>query len=91
MKRKVTLVLLVVMLLSCAAFFSACGETEHAHTFDRQVAEQSYLCKKATCTEKAEYYYSCECGEKGTGTFEYGEPLGHEFTNYISDGNVIQK
>lgn len=88
MKRKVTLVLLVVMLLSCAAFFSACGETEHAHTFDRQVAEQSYLCKKATCTEKAEYYYSCECGEKGTGTFEYGEPLGHEFTNYISDGNV---
>ena len=82
MKRKVTLVLLVVMLLSCAAFFSACDGTEHAHTFDRQVAEQSYLCKKATCTEKAQYYFSCECGEKGTETFEYGEPLGHNLSDW---------
>ena len=82
MKRKATLVLLVVMLLSCAAFFSACGGTEHAHTFDRQVAEQNYLCKKATCTEKAQYYFSCECGEKGTETFAYGEPLGHYFCEW---------
>ena len=70
------------MLLSCAAFFSACDGTEHAHTFDRQVAEQSYLCKKATCTEKAQYYFSCECGEKGTETFEYGEPLGHNLSDW---------
>ena len=82
MKRKVTLVLLVVMLLSCAAFFSACGGTKHTHTFDRQVAEQNYLCKKATCTEKAQYYFSCECGEKGTETFAYGEPLGHYFCEW---------
>ena len=44
-----------------------------SHTFDIQVIEQKYLKTEATCQRKAEYYFSCVCGEKGTETFEYGE------------------
>ena len=58
------------------------------HTYDKQVATDEYLCSEATCTQKAKYYYSCKCGEKGTETFEYGDTLGHSFTNYVSDNNA---
>ncbi len=60
----------------------------HTHKFTEQSAAKDYLATAATCTEKATYYYSCSCGEKGTETFEYGEPLGHSFTNYVSDNNA---
>lgn len=54
-----------------------------AHQFDGEVAEEKYLAKEATCTEPAEYYYSCSvCGEKGTETFTVGEALGHNMTEY---------
>ena len=46
---------------------------QHTHSFTAEVVSDKYLASRATCTEKAKYYYSCECGEKGTKTFEYGE------------------
>lgn len=50
------------------------------HEFTAQVAESKYLQKAANCTEAAVYYKSCaKCGEKGTETFVYGEPAGHDF------------
>ena len=58
------------------------------HTFDKQVANEKYLASAATCAEKAKYYYSCSCGEKGSETFEYGKSLNHSFTNYVSDNNA---
>ena len=43
-------------------------------------AEEQYLVSAATCTAKAVYYKSCSvCGEAGKETFEYGDPLGHEY------------
>ena len=51
------------------------------HTFDKEIAEEKYLKSEATCTDKAVYYKSCECGEKGTDTFEYGEALGHDYAD----------
>ena len=39
-----------------------------------------YLASPADCETPASYYYSCECGEKGTATFEHGDPLGHDFS-----------
>lgn len=46
-----------------------------AHSFTNQDTSGKYLKTAATCISKAVYYYSCEaCGEKGTETFEYGEP-----------------
>lgn len=58
------------------------------HSYTEQIVSDEYLAAPATCTEKAKYYYSCKCGEKGTETFEYGDPLGHSFTNYVSDNNA---
>ena len=60
----------------------------HSHSFVKEVIEVKYLKTPAKCESKAEYYYSCECGEKGTEAFEYGSALGHEFGGYISDNNA---
>lgn len=58
---------------------SGCDEQldKAEHVYDQTVATEEYLATAATCTDKATYYYSCECGAKGTETFESGEALGH--------------
>ena len=60
----------------------------HTHKFTAEIAAEKYFATAATCTEKAKYYYSCSCGEKGTQTFTYGAALGHSFTNYVSNNNA---
>ena len=45
----------------------------HTHKFTEQTATEKYLKSPATCTEKAKYYYSCKCGEKGNNFFETGD------------------
>ena len=50
------------------------------HDFGQAVATDAYLASKATCTEAAQYYYSCTCGAVGTETFLSGDPLGHSWT-----------
>lgn len=54
----------------------------HVHVFDQEVVEHEYLACEATCLLPATYYYSCECGEKGTETFTYGVPTEHELEIY---------
>lgn len=49
------------------------------HTYDMKNTEARYLKSAATCTQKAVYYYSCICGEKGAATFEYGEFAAHTY------------
>lgn len=44
----------------------------HIHSFDRAIEEEKYFASKATCAQRARYYYSCECGEAGERTFEVG-------------------
>ena len=58
-----------------------------SHVFSQKVVDIKYLKSPATCENKAKYYYSCECGEKGTDYFEYGEELGHAYGEAVSDGN----
>ena len=61
-------------------------DTHTKHTYTEKVAEEKYLKSKTTCTDKAVYYYSCTCGEKGTETFEYGEVdkvNGHDYKDGI--------
>ena len=60
----------------------------HTHTFNIKNIDSKYIKSEATCIEKAKYYYSCKCGEKGDQYFEVGDPLGHLFPNYISDNNA---
>ena len=49
------------------------------HSFVKEVATEDYLATEATCTEPATYYYSCECGVKGTETFKSGDPIPHTY------------
>ncbi len=55
----------------------------HVHLFTEEVVGTEYLAKKADCTERARYYYSCKCGKKGTDTFLYGELLSHDYVDGI--------
>ena len=58
------------------------------HDFTAEQAEEKYLKSAATCIAKAVYYKSCTvCGEKGTETFEYGNPLGHDYGAWTSNDN----
>lgn len=55
------------------------------HVFDQQNPDEKYLAAPATCTQGASYYKSCAaCGEKGTETFNYGDPKGHTFSDQWS-------
>ncbi len=49
------------------------------HKFTKKDTDEKYLFSPATCTKKAEYYYSCVCGKKGTEIFECGKTLPHTF------------
>ena len=54
-------------------------EDTHEHSFTVENTSGKYLKSEATCKQKAVYYYSCECGECGTETFEYGEFGEHKY------------
>lgn len=64
------------------------GNLAHEHVFDKQVAQQNFIASESTCVEKAKYYYSCECGEKGEIIFEYGELKEHDFSIVNKDENI---
>ena len=60
--------------------------TGHTHNFNRQNTDESYLKSAATCTSKAVYYYTCDCGVCGEETFTFGEKLLHDYsTEWSSD------
>lgn len=80
--KKFALITLCVLCIVCFAI-AAVGCNIHTHAYTLQVATDVYKVSDATCTQKAKYYYSCECGEKGTGTFDYGELLPHTFDQQI--------
>ncbi len=85
MKKTLTKLLVLVFVLSLIVCYSVgCA---HEHAFDKQVTSENFISKEATCFEVAEYFYSCSCGAKGEKTFEYGEPLGHDWSSWTSNGN----
>lgn len=53
---------------------SICNGKENiaAHIYDKERTADVYKMSDATCTSKAIYYKSCECGRIGTKTFEIG-------------------
>ncbi len=59
----------------------------HIHVFDKEIVKDSFKKCDATCTEKAKYYVSCECGEKGDETFEVGFALEHNYGVWVSNGD----
>ena len=79
MKKIGIALLLTLCAVSMAAVFTGCGNVFHVHSYDKQVVAKNFIAKEATCTEKAVYYFSCECGACSVRTFESGEPLGHDY------------
>ncbi len=83
MKKTVKLIVALSLTLLLGLSFTACnlGESTHTHTYTETIATEDYLKSEATCLSKAMYYKSCECGEKGTETFEIGEKSPHVYEN----------
>ena len=70
----------------CEVCFHSYGELG-PHHFVNQLNEFR-LKSDATCTSPAVYYQSCStCNAQGTGTFENGEPLGHAYGDWTSNGD----
>ncbi len=88
-------VLMVVMLITSMLSIVACSvgglgdSTSPTHTceFNVKNTDSEYLFSDATCEDKAVYNYSCLCGKKGQDTFEYGEVLGHNYGEFVSNGD----
>ena len=63
------------------------------HSYTAEVADAKYLKTEADCDHAAVYYKSCTgCGESSKGTefeatFESGEPLGHQWGAWTSNGD----
>ena len=63
----------------CETCGSAYGDLA-SHNFTAETVDEKYLKSAADCEHAAVYYKSCTgCGEKGTETFESGNPLGHDW------------
>lgn len=54
---------------------------DHTHAFVEKVVDDKYLVS-SNCGEKAKYYVSCSCGEAGTKTFEHGEVIEHNYSDW---------
>ena len=65
------------------------GNAAHTHEFSLKNVCDDCFAEEATCAEPAKYYYSCECGEKGTETFDDGEALGHLYTVQNTDERYL--
>ena len=73
----------------CGTEYGKLGE----HSYTAEVADAKYLKTEADCDHAAVYYKSCTgCGESSKGTefeatFESGEPLGHDWGAWTSNGD----
>ena len=76
MSKKFRLIFVALAIFTLTLLFVGC---KHTHEFNEMVSTDTFLNTPATCTQKATYFYSCACGEKGTETFESGEMAQHNF------------
>ena len=92
MKKKNSLLVLIISFLFCltsCCLISCAKKNEegeappesHMCKFVQQVTLDQFKCSEATCTQKAKYYYSCECGVQGIETFEVGDYAMHNVVN----------
>ena len=75
------LFLIVISSFTASVGLASCSVNNmfHRHKYDQQVVTDTYKVSNADCEHGVTYYYSCSCGKLGTETFEYGEPLGHNW------------
>ena len=75
------LFLIVISSFTASVGLASCSVNNmfHRHKYNKQVIIDEYKASDADCEHAGTYYYSCSCGKQGTETFEYGEPLGHNW------------
>lgn len=76
-KGFLTSILFVVCFVVFCLVVVGC-QKPHVHLYEEKIIDE-LLKEKATCTTSAIYYKSCSCGEVSDETFEYGEPIGHDW------------
>lgn len=82
---------LTAFLLAISCFLAiGTGCQTHTHVFDKKVNTEAYLKTAATCVNAAQYYYSCECGEKGEETYSTYRPLAHNYTAKVKDDKYLK-
>lgn len=76
------IVLIALLLLAVLAFFGwhisrgsepVTTDPPHVHTYSVKNMAIKYQKEASSCVAPAVYYYSCDCGERGSETFSYGE------------------
>ena len=88
MKRRVfqiisALLLLVMLLTGCNDVAET--SSDHKHDFSQKKETSEFLRSEATCTDFAEYYFSCSCGAKSENTFKGASKLAHDFSECVED------
>ena len=82
MKKIIVKIIALALSLVAVTSLFACGDTGHKHSFTVKSASADTLAQPATCTAAAKYYYTCECGEKGTDTYVLGSPA-HDYIDHV--------
>ena len=83
MNKSFKMIFVALAILTLSFLFVGCN-SQHTHEFNEMVSTDTFLNTPATCTQKATYFYSCACGEKGTETFESGEMAQHNFNKQVA-------
>lgn len=81
MKKHLIVKILVASLILCVGtilLVALLNIERHDHIFDQKVTTENFVASNATCVERAKYYFSCTCGQKGDETFTYGDLGDHE-------------
>ena len=84
MKRILSKLILILVVMGATTLLAVCNDA-HVCKFEQQVVNDEYLFSQATCESCAMYYYSCTCGVKNEDVFEYGDCLGHDYGEWISN------
>ncbi len=96
MKKTIKMNLIAAVLTVLALSFAACQNSdidanEHTCVFNKDLPTSTYMKSDVTCTSKAFFYKSCECGAKGTETFAYGVKLPHTYDRKIESNEYLKE
>ncbi len=87
--RALSLVLVCTMLMPLIV---ACQPAnQHEHNYSEMVTTAEFLNEEGSCSKKSTYFYSCECGEKGTEIFEGDYAYAHNYDQKNTDAKYLKE
>ena len=81
-----------ILFITFCVLLTGCNRNDdnHEHLYDKMVSMVAYLASSANCSHGDIYYYSCECGEKGTTTYEVGKQK-HNYINEVINQEYLKE